>query len=152
MLLKKINKIICILLPVLILSCDYQEAITIKKGQQGGLYETSVTGKSFPYTGSEGSFKVDTVTFIVFDQFESVIREKQDADEGFYALTFKFKPAAAAKLKEMTERSQGKPMCLIVNGTIISAPIVRVPITDGKLSLTMASQDELEEIISKLEY
>lgn len=149
---KKIKTALLLIVVVTFISCDYDEKIEIKKGQTGGLYEMNAMGKDFEYQQVGGSMKLDTVTFIPLSDLKEVIRKKQDNESGLYTLDFKLNPEAAKRFGEMTQRNLNRSICLVIKDKIVMAPIVNSPITNGEISLTVGSQDELEEIISLLKY
>ena len=133
-------------------ACDRDELIEIKKGQGGGLFELSENGKVYKTADGDESYRVDTVNFLSLDLVKEVIRKRQDDETGFYQLNFNFNPVGTTKFKEMTERNLDKKIIMIVKDKVIMSPVVRTIIADGKVSVTLTSQDELEELISNLIY
>ncbi len=62
-----------------------------------------------------------------------------------------FTPTGAKRLEEATEHSIGKPLCLLHNGRLLNAPIVREKISSGVLIISGGfSEDEAKSLISSI--
>jgi preprotein translocase subunit SecD len=74
-----------------------------------------------------------------FDVLRSSI--KQALPGGDVSLDLQLRGAAIDRVARHTEDHIGEPMALIINGEIVSVPIIQSPIPDGALSVSPATDD-----------
>ena len=74
-----------------------------------------------------------------FDALGSSI--KQTLPGGEVSLDLQLRGAAIERVARHTEDHLGEPMALIINGEIVSVPIIQSPIPDGALSVSPATDD-----------
>ena len=55
---------------------------------------------------------------------------------GSYEVSLKFKPEGAKTFADLTTASVGKHLAIVLDGKLDSAPVIRVPITDGTASIS----------------
>ena len=65
-------------------------------------------------------------------------------------LNFKLNESGKIKFEKMTRRNLGKQICLVIKDKVITAPILSMAITDGKINLSMLEKNIIEEIIEYL--
>jgi|JI10StandDraft_1071094.scaffolds.fasta_scaffold03922_16 preprotein translocase subunit SecD len=135
---------------LILTGCQGQSgAMEINKTKVGGVYEIVDSGKEFKFYNSDQSFKLDTLTFISFANFEKVQRVKSPY-EGVYSLSFKLNDKGKLKFKEMTSRNVHKQICFVMGDKIIAAPQVNDIIPNGQVSIMIADEKGIEEIIKYL--
>ena len=135
---------------IVFISCDYREVIMLDNAQTNGIYERHPEGKTFEAYEGDQRFRLETTTCISSKDFKEVVREKQD-DGGLYTLSINLTPQAIKAFKELTERNLGRELYLVAKGKVIMAPILRTPIENGQMSITVSSLDEMEELVSRIE-
>jgi preprotein translocase subunit SecD len=135
---------------IILASCNTQTGSSIiSQNKIGGLYEINESGEIFSFYNSNEIFKLDTLSHIPFKYFESIQKQKSQYD-GIYSVYIKLDPQGTLLFKEMTERNKNKQLCLVIDNKIMAAPMVTAIIPDGKVTLTIADKNGLEEIINYL--
>ena len=90
---------------------------------------------------------------------EAVVSEADllsvDAEASAYAadwvVNLALEATAAQRFGEMSAKAIGKPIAIVVDDKIVSAPIVREPIFGGKIQISGGfSQSEAEELVARL--
>ena len=74
-----------------------------------------------------------------FDDLRSSI--KQTLPGGEVSLDLQLRGAGIGRVARYTEDHLGEPMALVINGEVVSVPIIQSPIPDGALSVTPATDD-----------
>ncbi|MET4083805.1 hypothetical protein ABIB40_003777 [Pedobacter sp. UYP30] len=70
---------------------------------------------------------------------------------GGYEITIVFTEAGKLKFKELTERNIRKPIAIVVNNVIVSAPIINSTISGGKANISDGfSEKQIDELIKNL--
>jgi preprotein translocase subunit SecD len=58
----------------------------------------------------------------------------------------------AAKMKKISEEHRDKPLAIVVDGKVISAPVIKSVIADGKVQITgKFTQQEIEKLIKDIQ-
>ena len=133
-----------------LIQCNGQNTVKIKKDKIGGLFELSETGKIYKSYNEVQSYRLDTISCISFQDFESAKKEKASYNKNLYVLEFKLNQSGKIKFEEMTKRNVGKQICFVIKDKVIIAPLLNSAITDGKISLSGAQKNIIEEIIEYL--
>jgi preprotein translocase subunit SecD len=59
-------------------------------------------------------------------------------------LLIRFKKESRARLNELTTQYQGQRMAIIINGSLLQAPVIREPLKNGEMAITLITgQEEL---------
>lgn len=67
------------------------------------------------------------------------------------AVSIEFTPEGSRKFANITRRNVGKPLVIMLDGKIISAPNIREPINQGKAQISGSfTQDEMRDLVIKL--
>jgi len=56
-------------------------------------------------------------------------------NRGLYSVQLTLKPESAAKLEELTSRNMGKRLAIIIDGEVLTAPVIAAPIRGTAVSL-----------------
>ena len=75
---------------------------------------------------------------------------KLDGNE-MYVLNIKLNEQAAIKFKEATERNVGKRMVMIIDNEAVMAPVIRDPVTNGRLTVSGDTKQKIDELKMKLQ-
>lgn len=68
------------------------------------------------------------------------------------AVAFAFTGQSATNLATFTSQNVGQPMCIVLDNTVISCPIVNSPLTDGTGVIETNSTADRDRIFSQLKY
>ena len=115
-------------------------ALMTSKGDLG-IYETG-SGNEYENTSASQAGKVGLISpglnnnaVLTKADIESV-QIKEDNSTHFNTIEIKFNPAASGIWAECTRRNLGKPIAIIVDEKVYSAPVVKTIITGGNCELT----------------
>lgn len=67
-------------------------------------------------------------------------------DDNGVAVNVRFNAAGKALLDKLTRDSINRPMAIVLDGKVLSMPIVRTPITGGQARITMATGDSEKQL------
>jgi len=143
------NFITLISLVVSLAGCETNNnpVIPIDQNKIGGFYETSTEGMKFDTYDGKTSYTLTSHT-IPFTHFTSMqlVDPTDGPDPGIiFTLTDKGKQL----FKEMSTRNVNKPICFVIKGKVMSAPIVMEPINSNTITLT-GKKEEMEHIMAYL--
>lgn len=79
---------------------------------------------------------------------ENYIDSYSESKGNFPAIIINFNKDGKEKLKEITTQNVGRPVGILLNGNIISEPVVQEPITDG--SVWISAENSMEELKNSL--
>ena len=77
----------------------------------------------------------------------SVAREGQGAGQTVVA---EFDKADASKIGDVSGKALEKQLAILLNGKVLSAPVVKEPITSGKVAFTFGTAAEAEKVAAEL--
>ena len=77
----------------------------------------------------------------------SVAREGQGAGQTVVA---EFDKADASKIGDVTGKALEKQLAILLNGKVLSAPVVKEPLTSGKVAFTFGTAAEAEKVAAEL--
>ncbi len=123
--------------------------VELRSSKNGGLYEISDKGTEYKFYNNAQSFKLNTSTFIPFDDFERI--QTEDSEESAHALQFILNKSGTEKFKQMTERNLQKQVCFVVDNKIMAAPIIQSIIANGFVQLNMPDKKTIDDIVKYLE-
>ncbi len=84
---------------------------------------------------------------ISMKEIASIKKQKNELD--LYVIDVVLTEAGAKKFKKLTKKNIAKPIAIVLNGKLISAPLVINPIPDGKVQISgNFTEAEIDEIIS----
>jgi preprotein translocase subunit SecD len=67
-----------------------------------------------------------------------------------YFLNIKLKNSVVSKFKEVTAKNTGKKLALVIDSKIVSAPVIRDPITSGRMTFGGDKEPIIKELGVKL--
>ena len=70
--------------------------------------------------------------------------------EGEPIVRIKFTAAGTEKFGELTQKLLNRRMAILLEGQVISAPVIRTPICGGDVILTARTEESAAEIAAKL--
>ncbi|MBC7559413.1 MAG: hypothetical protein H7270_08665 [Dermatophilaceae bacterium] len=76
----------------------------------------------------------------------SVTRDGQDRQ----TVNAEFDKAGASKFGDVTGKAVEKQLAILLDGKVLSAPVVKAPLTTGNVSFTFATAAEAEKVATKL--
>jgi preprotein translocase subunit SecD len=148
---KRLYKLLISALTIVLISCQYSpREIKIKPNKIGGLFEVIESGVPYKFYNSGELFKLDTSTFIPFNDFIEINRRKSEF-EGTFTLGFSLNADGAEQLRKMTEGNIRKQICFVVDDKVIAAPIVMTAITGGQVDMTIADEKAIDDILNYLQ-
>ncbi|WP_299452119.1 hypothetical protein [uncultured Microscilla sp.] len=100
-----------------------------------GIFQTAVQGgvKLPFYNNTDRSLRVDKSVAITFADFKKMTAKSTPQGK---TLFIKLNKAGKAKLAQMTQNNLQKPLVIVFEGEILSAPLVQETITSGNLQIT----------------
>lgn len=69
-----------------------------------------------------------------------------------YAVTFAFTGQSAQRLAEFSAASVGKPMCIVLDNTVFSCPVIQQPLAGGSGEISTNTREDAERIYNQLKY
>lgn len=112
-----------------------------------GIYKTSEAGINYVfYNDSLSSLKIDTIPVVSSFEFKEV-KKKYNKTLRQYELFINLTNTGSTKFAEVTKANIGKPLAIIINGKLLTAPIIQTEITDGKLMITGLDKKLVNEIV-----
>jgi preprotein translocase subunit SecD len=67
-------------------------------------------------------------------------------------VSFAFTGASAQELASFSSANVGKPMCIVLDNTVFSCPVIQQPLTGGSGEITTRTQADAERIYNQLKY
>ena len=67
-----------------------------------------------------------------------------------YSLNIQLKKSAALEFKEITTRNVGKKIAVIVDNKVIMAPVIRDPITNGRMTVSGDKEENIKKMYKKI--
>lgn len=134
-----------ILCASLLMSCHSSKVSNTYK--YNGIYKTSETGINYVfYNDSLSSLKIDTIPVVSSFEFKEV-KKKYNKTLRQYELFINLTNTGSIKFAEVTKSNIGKPLAIIINDKLLTAPIIQTEITDGKLMITGLDKELVNEIV-----
>ena len=121
----------------------YAQKSTDNAHKYNGIYQTVKDGKKFSLkSDSTTVFEIDTVGFVSLNSFKNV--ELSFDNSGYPTLLMTLNDLGKKRFSVLTSKNIGKPLALIVNNNLYSAPVVHANIPDGNFEIS--GLDSFEEI------
>ncbi|WP_155845723.1 SecDF P1 head subdomain-containing protein [Chryseobacterium gregarium] len=80
-------------------------------------------------------------------EISTIKKRKNEID--LYVIDIVLTEAGARKFKKLTKKNIARPIAIVLNRKLISAPLVMNPIPDGKVEISgNFTEDEIDEIIN----
>ncbi len=84
---------------------------------------------------------------ISIKEISTIKKRKNEID--LYVIDIVLTEAGARKFKKLTKKNIARPIAIVLNRKLISAPLVMNPIPDGKVEISgNFTEDEIDEIIN----
>lgn len=113
-----------------------------------GVYQTSPNGKKFTmHNDSSQSLQVEETAIVSFSDFEAMTM-RSSAASGKPNLYIKMTPEGRKKFALATQENIDKPLAIIFNDQLFSAPVVREKITTGELQISGIDKKSYEKIMA----
>ncbi|GEN76102.1 SecDF P1 head subdomain-containing protein [Chryseobacterium hagamense] len=139
---KALFKIVVLFMSVNLLAQAREEPVLTDR--EPGFYE--VIDYDSQKTGLK-DLKLSPNAGISTKEISSVKKHKNELD--LYVIDIVLTEAGAKKFKKLTRKNIAKPIAIVLNGKLISAPLVINPIPDGKVQISgNFTEAEIDEIIS----
>ncbi|ABY36226.1 MAG TPA: protein translocase subunit SecD [Chloroflexus aurantiacus] len=68
------------------------------------------------------------------------------------AVSFAFRGESAQRLASFTAANVGRPMCIVLDNTVVSCPVINAALTDGSGIIEVSNEDERTRIFNQLKY
>lgn len=68
------------------------------------------------------------------------------------AVSFAFRGESAQRLASFTAANVGRPMCIVLDNTVVSCPVINAALTDGSGIIEVSSADDRDRIFNQLKY
>lgn len=82
-------------------------------------------------------------------EISTIKKRKNDID--LYVIDIVLTEAGAGKFKKLTKKNIARPIAIVLNRKLISAPLVMNPIPDGKVEISgNFTEEEIDEIINAI--
>lgn len=114
--------------------------------REDGFYEV------FDYDVQKSALKdlnLSTDIGISTREISTIKKRKNDID--LYVIDIVLTEAGAGKFKKLTKKNIARPIAIVLNRKLISAPLVMNPIPDGKVEISgNFTEEEIDEIINAI--
>jgi len=129
-------------------SCDCQEN---KGNNLNGIYQTNVNGVEFKFfNDTTKSIRIDTLPLVSCLYFENVeIHIQSEAGEPM--LHIQLTDCGKKKFTKITKNNIGKQLAIILDGKLLSAPVVRETITNGRIYVSGVDKEFAEKVVRDFE-
>ena len=105
--------------------------------------------QKYKVRGSDEELALDEK--VLFDQTDISSAAAVKNEYGAYVVEFQLTDDAAQRFSDLTERSIGKRLAIIVNGEVITAPVIQMQISGGKGQISaIGDEKEARAIAGKL--
>ncbi len=82
-------------------------------------------------------------------EISTIKKRKNEID--LYVIDIVLTEAGTGKFKKLTQKNIARPIAIVLNGKLISAPLVINPIRDGKVEISgNFTEEEIDEIINAI--
>ncbi|EAY28792.1 SecDF P1 head subdomain-containing protein [Microscilla marina] len=111
-----------------------------------GIFQTAAQGgvKLPFYNNPDRSLRIDKSVAITFADFKKMTTKSTPQGK---TLSIKLNKAGKAKLIQMTQKNLQKPLVIVFEGEILSAPLVQETITSGNLQITGIDKKTVHKLI-----
>jgi len=96
------------------------------------------------------SYLVDTIPIVCFDDFKTVKLVQQKGNINKNELLIELNENVIDKFKSATYQNIGKPLPIIFENKLISAPVAVFTIDNGKIQVTGLDEELIDRIIKKV--
>lgn len=138
------KKLTCITLFLLsITQLAYSQAYHSKLN---GIFQTSSQGTALSfYNDSDKSLNIDKFESITFNDFKKVTTKSTQYGK---VILIKLNKKGKTMLAKMTKQNLRKPLVIVFQGKILSAPIVHEAITGGRLEISGIDKKTIHDILN----
>ncbi len=137
-------------------------------GQSGSLANVPVTATGlagttfsanrsllYPTTAAAGRAITEQNPNLLSTAFTGEILDSNadiDASSGRFAVRFSIRPASRESFREFTGKSIGRPLCIILDGVILSCPTIQAALSEGGIITGDFSRDAASNLAVTLNY
>ena len=117
----------------------------VHRSSLNGIFQTSTQGITLPFYNDNGkSLSVDKSEKITFDDFKKVTTKSTQYGK---VMLIKLNKKGKAMLAKMTQQNLQKPLVIVFQGKILSAPIVQETIKGGRLEISGIDEKTINDML-----
>lgn len=128
-----------VLLLILSTSCHQKKNLLIsKENKLGGIYEADENRKEFVFFDRDSIVKLNTDTYISFQEFENLLYGKDDFEiDTFYIVMTE---DGTKKLSQLSQKNINKSLYFVVDTKIAASPVLIQPIESGNMAMSLSNE------------
>lgn len=139
----KIIVIITILVSSII-SCNQKKD---NKYRLNGIYQTAKNGLEIKfYNDSTKSLKIDTIPVINYSDIDKIEKQYQ-SQTNQSIINLQLTEIGKKKFKKATRENLNKPLAIVLNDKLLSAPTIVSVIPNGQINISGIDNDQIDKIL-----
>ena len=127
-------------------------------GKPGALFslemrfvETGIVDETHEYKMRGSQERLVLEDRVLFDRGDIISASAVKDEYGGHVVDFQFNRESSQRFSDLTESNQGRRIAIVVNGEIVTAPVIMMPIRGGKVRISYSfTKDEAADLAEKL--